>query len=247
MNIDIKKVKIIVTVPPENLEEVRNVVCEEGAGIIGNYTYDGKHIRDYTISGNKISNLQTAIDELPPFTNRYKGYCGSTTGTIYGVYDMAGGYDEYVGIFMKNENDQVTSAAYYKGSVKSPKSDPTAPGTCDGKDLSAEFSFSEFQTYTQYHLYDYVYCEDCSNEYPWVSNYYDYPVDYPYKKGDATKETENWFNSFHVFIHCQDANMERQNNGESHAIMKRGRNNIFDFEASDGYSEVATTTRRAYY
>jgi len=39
MNIDIKKVKIIVTVPPENLEEVRNVVCEEGAGIIGNYTY----------------------------------------------------------------------------------------------------------------------------------------------------------------------------------------------------------------
>ena len=39
MKIDIKKVKIIVTIPAENTEEVRSVICEEGAGIIGNYTY----------------------------------------------------------------------------------------------------------------------------------------------------------------------------------------------------------------
>ena len=39
MNIDIKKVKIIVTIPPENTEEVRNAICSEGAGVIGNYTY----------------------------------------------------------------------------------------------------------------------------------------------------------------------------------------------------------------
>lgn len=39
MNIDIKKVKLVVTVPVENLEEVRNAICNEGAGIIGNYTY----------------------------------------------------------------------------------------------------------------------------------------------------------------------------------------------------------------
>lgn len=39
MNIDIKKVKIVVTVPPENVEEVRNAICSEGAGVIGNYTY----------------------------------------------------------------------------------------------------------------------------------------------------------------------------------------------------------------
>ena len=39
MKIDIKKVKIIVTIPTENTEEVRNAVCKEGAGIIGNYTY----------------------------------------------------------------------------------------------------------------------------------------------------------------------------------------------------------------
>ena len=39
MNIDIKKVKLVVTVPPENTEEVRDAICNEGAGIIGNYTH----------------------------------------------------------------------------------------------------------------------------------------------------------------------------------------------------------------
>ena len=39
MNIDVKKVKICVTVPMKNVQEVRNVICEEGAGVIGNYTY----------------------------------------------------------------------------------------------------------------------------------------------------------------------------------------------------------------
>lgn len=39
MNIDVKKVKIIVTAPSENAQEVRNAICSEGAGIIGNYTY----------------------------------------------------------------------------------------------------------------------------------------------------------------------------------------------------------------
>lgn len=39
MNININRVKIFVTVPLENVEEVRNAVCEAGAGIIGDYTY----------------------------------------------------------------------------------------------------------------------------------------------------------------------------------------------------------------
>lgn len=36
---DIKRVKIFVTVPVENVNEVRNAVCEAGAGVIGNYNY----------------------------------------------------------------------------------------------------------------------------------------------------------------------------------------------------------------
>lgn len=39
MKIDVKKVKIIVTLPKENLEEVREAICKEGAGIIGEYSY----------------------------------------------------------------------------------------------------------------------------------------------------------------------------------------------------------------
>lgn len=39
MNIDVRKVKIIVTVPSSNTEEVRKAICDAGAGVIGNYKY----------------------------------------------------------------------------------------------------------------------------------------------------------------------------------------------------------------
>lgn len=39
MNIKINKVKISVTIPEENVKEIRNAICKNGAGIIGNYTY----------------------------------------------------------------------------------------------------------------------------------------------------------------------------------------------------------------
>lgn len=39
MNIEIKKVKIFVTVPTENTQEVREAICNAGAGIIGEYSY----------------------------------------------------------------------------------------------------------------------------------------------------------------------------------------------------------------
>lgn len=39
MNININRVKIVVTIPLENVEEVRIAICEAGAGVIGNYTH----------------------------------------------------------------------------------------------------------------------------------------------------------------------------------------------------------------
>ncbi len=39
MKIDVKKVKIFVTIPLENVEDIRKAICEAGAGIIGNYSY----------------------------------------------------------------------------------------------------------------------------------------------------------------------------------------------------------------
>ena len=38
MNININKVKIVVTVPKENADELRDTMFKEGAGIKGNYT-----------------------------------------------------------------------------------------------------------------------------------------------------------------------------------------------------------------
>lgn len=45
MNIDIKRVKIFVTIPLKNVEEVRNAICEAGAGIIGEYSYCSTSIK----------------------------------------------------------------------------------------------------------------------------------------------------------------------------------------------------------
>ena len=39
MNINISKVKIVVTVPIENAQEIRKTLGECGAGVIGNYSY----------------------------------------------------------------------------------------------------------------------------------------------------------------------------------------------------------------
>lgn len=39
MKIDIRKVKISITVPSENVAEVRDAICKAGAGVIGNYDY----------------------------------------------------------------------------------------------------------------------------------------------------------------------------------------------------------------
>ena len=38
MNININRVKIAVTIPIDNVNEVREAICKAGAGIIGNYT-----------------------------------------------------------------------------------------------------------------------------------------------------------------------------------------------------------------
>ena len=39
MNINIKRVKIFVTIPLENVAQVREAVCSAGAGLIGNYSF----------------------------------------------------------------------------------------------------------------------------------------------------------------------------------------------------------------
>ncbi len=58
MKFDVKKVKIIVTAPVENIKEIRNAICDEGARIIGNYTY-------CTISTKCIGTFKPSDDANP--------------------------------------------------------------------------------------------------------------------------------------------------------------------------------------
>jgi hypothetical protein len=39
MNIEVNKVKIYVTIPEGYTEQVRNAICNAGAGVIGEYTF----------------------------------------------------------------------------------------------------------------------------------------------------------------------------------------------------------------
>ena len=39
MNIEVNKVKIYVTIPEDYTEQVRNAICNAGAGVIGEYTF----------------------------------------------------------------------------------------------------------------------------------------------------------------------------------------------------------------
>ena len=59
MNLVIKRVKISVTIPPENVEAVRKAVCEAGAGIIGNY--------DYCSYASKVTGTFRPNDQANPY------------------------------------------------------------------------------------------------------------------------------------------------------------------------------------
>lgn len=45
MKIEVNKVKIVVMVPIDYLEIVRDAMCQEGAGIIGNYSYCSSYMK----------------------------------------------------------------------------------------------------------------------------------------------------------------------------------------------------------
>ena len=57
MKLDISRVKIFVTIPNENVEDVRNAVCQIGAGVIGNYTYCTYSVKGVgTFVPNEVAN-----------------------------------------------------------------------------------------------------------------------------------------------------------------------------------------------
>ena len=66
MDFNINKVKIFVTLPKENLEDIRKAMCDAGAGIIGNYTYcttSTKTVGTFKPNENK-KKVSNAFDNL---------------------------------------------------------------------------------------------------------------------------------------------------------------------------------------
>lgn len=62
MLVDVKKVKIFVTVPLKNVDDVRNAMCEAGAGVIGNYSFctsSTKCIGTFIPNGNANPHIGT--------------------------------------------------------------------------------------------------------------------------------------------------------------------------------------------
>ena len=45
MKIEVKKVKISVTVPIDSVDKVRDTICNEGAGVIGNYAHCSNSVK----------------------------------------------------------------------------------------------------------------------------------------------------------------------------------------------------------
>lgn len=59
MNFSVKKVKIIVFIPEEKVSELRDAVCNAGAGVIGKYSY--------CTSNAKVSGTYIPNDKADPY------------------------------------------------------------------------------------------------------------------------------------------------------------------------------------
>ncbi len=73
MQIDINIVKLFVTIPLENLEEVRTAIFDAGAGIIGNYTHCSTSVKSIgTFKPNEKANPHIGKANNLEFVEEYK-------------------------------------------------------------------------------------------------------------------------------------------------------------------------------
>ncbi len=73
MNFEIKKVKIFVTIPVEDVERVRDAVCSAGAGVIGDYDYCTSSVKSIgTFRPNEKANPYLGIKNKLEFVEEEK-------------------------------------------------------------------------------------------------------------------------------------------------------------------------------
>ncbi len=97
-------------------------VSYSGVSYDGNQKYISYDGRQFSYFGGSFESANPNQDIYlnDPIENRQSAYCKSTSGTVYGVYDMAGGFPEFTFLTMKNkENKQIEFVGRWITSNKS--------------------------------------------------------------------------------------------------------------------------------
>ena len=111
----------------------------------GCFDYDG-YIRTNNVACNPAGNFSGTVGQYLTGTNLYLAYGSSSTGTIYGVYDMSGGAEEFM---MTDYYNATTSPYNYSGN--SATANTGFNGTYGtGGALTTGRAWPEFRFYDRY-------------------------------------------------------------------------------------------------
>ena len=197
-------------------------------------TYDGRFIEissNGTLSSMQYLSSATNYGQIlgDASSDRNKGYCGSTSGTVYGVYDMVGGYPEHVFLTMNSEtNSGAVTPAY-----RSPVAGINRAKYCSGSTVGSSSSnkSSPRFLYSKQNRYNYNTSANNDNS----------------KNGDTMSGLYVKYASISEYPYCSEPyDTSVVNNPESRVAVQRGKNTIFDFESTDGMDNN-TTTRDVWF
>lgn len=169
---------------------------------------------DGTVSSDKDSSCNHQ------YNVEHKGTGASTTGTIYGIYDMSGAAWEYVmGIMKESSNTEAAVGSTYNGNSG------FSGKQSDGKLYYGTYEFLKKIESRYYDVYEYGTSEE------------DYSR---YHKGDATFETAGWNGNVGKFVSEGKVFFRRSSVAGAENVDNVG---IFGFDATNGSSYRNTSTR----
>lgn len=159
------------------------------------------------------------------------GYCASTSGTIYGIYDMVGGLDEYVfAVLTSADGSTPVTPSFLLGSYKTTISSSVL---CNGDSNSTSSS-----AVTRVQSIRYIYT---------VQNRYSYNTDTSTDNSNSGDAMHGLYAQSSGYMYC-DPSVKTANSTYSGStpVMRRGTGStIYSFSASGG-NDIGTT-RKVYF
>lgn len=227
-----------------SIETTKNEKSVVSSGLIGGgenkyTTYDGRFIEissGGTLSGMQNSSSNTNYGQIlgDASSDRNKGYCGSTSGTVYGVYDMVGGYPEHVFLTMNSETNSGAVGPSYRESANSGSfSGIYSSKLCNGErsnESSNNATRSNRFLYSKQNRYDYNTGQNNDNS----------------KSGDTMSGLYYKYATLKTYPYCKNITDGYISNEASSVIVQRGANTIYDFKSTNGLDNN-TTTREVWF